>query len=82
MVADLIANANHGVTIRLAKPAGFFQNCAHYENDNSPIKKFNEPLAFARVPSHSVRARLLCAFAASASDLPTRLLNEQQYRAR
>jgi hypothetical protein len=40
--------------------------CA-YENDNSPIKKFNEPLAFARVPSHYAHARLLCAFAKSAS---------------
>ena len=35
-----------------------------YENDNSPINKFSEPLARpACVHSHSVRARLLCACA-------------------
>src|SRR5205809_1205677 len=56
----------------------FSKLCA-YENDNSPIKKFNEPLAFARVPSHSAGARLLRAFAASASRLSRRLLNERQH---
>src|SRR5713101_5820971 len=44
-----------GVPIRLAKLARFIQNSAHYENDNSPIKKFNEPLAFAiRFISHRI----------------------------
>jgi len=43
----LIVNANHGLPIHLAKLAGCFQDSAH-ENDNSPIKKFNEPLPFAR----------------------------------
>jgi hypothetical protein len=28
----------------------FFQDSAHNENDISPIRKFNEPLAFARAP--------------------------------
>jgi hypothetical protein len=32
------------------------------------------------VPSHSVRAGLLCASAASASGLPARLLNEREHR--
>jgi hypothetical protein len=53
-----------------------------YENDNSPIKQFDEALVFAGVPSHSIRARLLCAFAASASGLPRRLLNEPKHRPR
>src|SRR5439155_24449725 len=56
-VAHFVVNANHGVPIRLAKLARFFQNSAQYENDNSPIKKFNEPLAFARVPSHPADPR-------------------------
>ena len=56
----------------------FSKLCA-YENYNSPIKKFNEPLAFARVPSHPARARLLCAFAASAGRLSRRLLSERQH---
>src|SRR5713101_2254569 len=61
----------------------FAKLCA-YENDNSPIKNFNEPLAFVRVPSHSVRARpdLLCACAASPRGLSRRLLNQQQHRPR
>ena len=66
-VAHFVVNANHGVPIRLAKLARFFLKLCAYENDNSPIKKFNEPLAFARVPSHSVGARLLCAFAGGQS---------------
>ncbi len=64
-VASFIVNANHGVPIRLAKLARFFSKLCAYENDNSPIKKFTEPLAFARVPYHSVHARVLCAFARS-----------------
>ena len=44
----------------------FSKLCA-YENDNSPIKKFNEPLACTRVPFHSVRTRLLCAFVGGSS---------------
>src|SRR5207248_11338358 len=42
--------------------------CA-YENDNSPITYFNEPLSLpARCVAHSIRSRLLCAFADSASN--------------
>jgi len=52
--AGFIVNANHGVPIRLAKLARFFQNSAHYENDNSPIKKSNDRLplrhAFILIP--------------------------------
>src|SRR5438045_1444079 len=57
-------------------PSGpdFFILCV-YENDNSPVK-FNEPPACPRIRSHPALARLLCAFAASASDLPRRLLDE------
>src|SRR5437762_2939881 len=55
----LIVNANHGLPIHLAKLAGCFQDSAH-ENDNSPIKKFNEPLPFARVPSHRPRMARAC----------------------
>ena len=65
------------VPIRLAKLARFLLSSAHYENHTSPTKKVNELLVFARVPSHSIRARLLCAFAASASDLSRRLFNER-----
>jgi len=50
-----------------------------YENDNSPIKKLDEPPALGRVPSHFVRVRLLCAVAEGASDLPGRLPKQQQY---
>ena len=49
--------------------------------DNSTLKKINRRRPVARVqqsgyrfPSHPARARLLCAFAASASDLSSRLL--------
>src|SRR5438046_2844931 len=39
-----------------------------YENDNSPIIYFKEPLSLpARCVAHSIRSRLLCAFADSAS---------------
>ncbi len=63
-VAHFVVNANHGVPIRLAKLARFFLKLCAYENDNSPIKKFNEPLvSAARFPSHPAGARLLCAFA-------------------
>jgi hypothetical protein len=54
----------------------FLKLCA-YENDNSPIEKFDELLAFARVPSNSVRVRLLCAVAESASGLSRRLRRQQ-----
>src|SRR5713101_10092120 len=69
-VVRFIVNAKHGVPIRLAKVARFFLNSAHYENDNSPIKKFNEPVAFARISSHRTNARLLWAFTAGASGYP------------
>jgi len=62
-VALFIVNANHSVPIRLAVGQIFSKLCA-YENDNSPIKKLNEPLAFATpFAPHPTRARLLCAFA-------------------
>jgi len=42
--------------------ARFCENSGHYENDNCAIKKFDELLAFARVPARSVRSRLLLRF--------------------
>ena len=74
----MIGDPALGDAIGLARLANFFQDSAHNENDIFPIKKFNEPLAFARAPSHSVRARLLCAFAANASGLPGRLRYRQR----
>src|SRR6266849_8016572 len=60
----------------------FAKLCA-YENDNSPIKKFNEPPALpTRSASHSTRPDLLCACAASPRGLSRRLLNQQQHRPR
>src|SRR6266576_3177495 len=54
-----------------------------YENDNSPVGKFYEPLTLpVPLAAHSTDPRVLCACAGSASDLPARLLNERQYRAR
>jgi hypothetical protein len=45
-----------------------FSRTLRHENNDSPIKKFDEPLGFAaRSVSHSARARMLCAFTESAS---------------
>jgi len=52
-----------------------------YESDNSPIKTFDELLSLAAAfAAHSTCHRLLCAFAASASDLSRCVLNERQHR--
>jgi hypothetical protein len=54
-----------------------------YENDNSPIKTFDNLRALsARFAAHSTRRCLFCGFADSASGLPGRLLNEPKYRPR
>src|SRR5438477_2229071 len=55
----------------------------HDGNDTSPTKTFDEPHALpARSVSHSARPRLFCAFAASASGLSRRLLNEPKHSPR
>src|SRR5439155_4840999 len=81
-VASIIVNADHGVPIRLAKVARFFQNSAQYENENFTPNKFTEPLAFAlRFAFHSSRARL-CSACDASTNLSTRLLRELQHRLR
>jgi len=59
-----------------------FSKLCGYEDNNSPINEFDEQPAVERVPSYFVCARLLCAFAARACDLPRRLLYELQHRPR
>src|SRR5438132_927324 len=62
----------------LDKRPRLLRTSVHYENDDSTITKSNERLAFVRLPSHSVRFRMLCAFAASAGDLSTGLRPRQR----
>src|SRR5947207_12407031 len=50
---------------------------AHYENDNSPVRTFNESRSSPACFGDSTRSRLLCACAGSACDLPRRLLDQQ-----
>src|SRR2546425_2134600 len=53
-VASFIVNANHGVPIRLAKLARFFQNSAHMKTTTLPLRNLMDrsPLrAFLLIPS-------------------------------
>src|SRR5690242_20034234 len=72
------------ITVCLATLARFLKNSAHYENDNSPIKTFDERLGIhIRFAADFTLPRLLCALPCSASAVATpatrRRLSRRKY---